>query len=496
MTGRDLVGRTSQDGGLIAAVSMVVIALGCVIAVALAPPLQPETWSFDPARVWPWWPGPPGTTLLLFIGALLALGVAAFVRRARSGVSQALLGGSAANAGSSVLWWMIEPEQLAQPTPSWLAFVAAGMLSLVLWSSLIHLILVFPTRDRHVESRPWLVPLLYVVPQLLLVGGAWATGGLAPASLAWLDAWPRIHAAIVSLLLVLGLLGIAVRFRSVSVARRKQVTGIALSVAFAVLAALSLVDLPIVIGGAPLVERGLIVLLSLPVPVFLALALWQDRSFRLDRLRRSKMALLHAREEERRRLRRDLHDGLGPTLAAIGLKVESAASWVGRDQAEAERLLDEVRRDLAAAMADTRRLVRGLRPPALAELGLAGAIRHLSKELFADASAAPAISVEAGVLPELPAAVELAAYRIVQESITNAVRHSNAGHCDVRLAVDGDSLRIEVEDDGTGLPPDRHAGVGTEAMRERAEELGGEFWLDGSSGGGTRVLVTLPLAPA
>jgi two-component system, NarL family, sensor kinase len=249
------------------------------------------------------------------------------------------------------------------------------------------------------------------------------------------------------------------------------------------------------IGGAPLVPRPAVVLLALPIPLFLAIALWQDRGFRLSRLRHSQMSLLHAREEERRRLRRDLHDGLGPTLAAIGLKVDTAVSWVRRDPDTAERLLDEVRRDLTATVADTRRLVRGLRPPALDELGLVGAIKALAEHFSAGETTATDISVTADGLPALPAAVEVAAYRIVQESLTNVVRHARASHCEVSLALDDGALRIEVADDGVGIEQTDRRGVGTEAMRERAEELGGEWSIDSEPEAGTRILVTLPLAP-
>ncbi len=98
-------------------------------------------------------------------------------------------------------------------------------------------------------------------------------------------------------------------------------------------------------------------------------------------------------------------------------------------------------------------------------------------------------------LPTLPAAVEVAAYRIVQESLTNAVRHANAEHLDVHVGVDHGTLRIEVADDGIGYDTDSRAGVGTEAMRERVEELGGDYWVTSAPDAGTRILVTLPLAP-
>ncbi len=483
-----------RDVGVFAAIGIALVAAIIALAAGLYVQPRPADWDFDPKQVWPWWPGPPSQTLVVLVGALFALGFAAFMRRPRSGVGQALLVGAAGNAASVALWLIIVPE-LASRSTSWLAFIAAGFLSLVLWSSLVHLVFVFPTRDRSLGGGRWPIAAIYVLPALLLATGAVAIGAMDPTSLDWVHAWGRVHAAIVSLMLVVVIVGIAVRFRGVSHIRRRQVAGIALTVTATAVASLVLIDLPVLIVGAPLMPREVVVLLALPVPIFLAVALWQDRNFRFDRLRRSQMALLHAREEERLRLRRDLHDGLGPSLAAIGLKVDAAASWVARDPAIAEGLLKEVRRDLNATVAETRKLVRGLRPPALDELGLANAIRRTADD-FSATDTQPAITVTADGLPTLPAAVEVAAYRIVQESLTNAVRHAHAAHLDVSVAVDRGALRIEVADDGTGYDTEsRGGGVGTESMRERVEELGGDYWITSAPESGTRVLVTLPLSP-
>jgi signal transduction histidine kinase len=181
-------------------------------------------------------------------------------------------------------------------------------------------------------------------------------------------------------------------------------------------------------------------------------------------------------------------------LAAIGLKVDAAASWVERDPEAAERLLAEIRGDLNGALAETRQLVRGLRPPALDELGLAGALSRAAKEL-SPGETRPTITVAADGLPSLPAAVEVAAYRIVHESLTNAVRHASAANIEVQLVVDDGALRIDVTDDGIGYDTEIRRGVGTEAMRERVEELGGDCWVTSRPDAGTRVLLTLPLSP-
>ena len=215
-----------------------------------------------------------------------------------------------------------------------------------------------------------------------------------------------------------------------------------------------------------------------------------------DDLVRSRERLVLAREEERRRLRRDLHDGLGPTLAAIGMRAEASAATLDDDPAAARALLAELSAEVGVALADVRRLVDGLRPPAIDEVGLVAAIDQQARRLEGgpgDASVRISVAGAPSPLPELPAAVEVAAYRIAVEAVTNAVRHADARTCRVRIAA-GRMLEIEVADDGTGDPAWFVAGTGMESMSARAEELGGELRVEPQAGGGTRVLARLPLA--
>ncbi|MFC7361411.1 sensor histidine kinase [Nocardioides astragali] len=212
-------------------------------------------------------------------------------------------------------------------------------------------------------------------------------------------------------------------------------------------------------------------------------------------LQQSRQRLVAAREEERRRLRRDLHDGLGPSLATLAMRLESATDLIHADPARAAelvaRLSDQAREDIG----EVRRLVEGLRPPALDQLGLVSALRHRAAEHNEGAAAVRVPwTVEADDdLEPLPAAVEVAAYRIVVEAVTNVQRHSQADGCLVRLTREDGELRIEIADTGTGLAPERPAGVGLSSMRERAEELGGSFETVPRPGGGTVVDVRLPL---
>jgi signal transduction histidine kinase len=206
-------------------------------------------------------------------------------------------------------------------------------------------------------------------------------------------------------------------------------------------------------------------------------------------LQQARERLVSAREEERRRLRRDLHDGLGPQLSSQMLLLTSAQMLLRQDPDEAEAILGSAMTQAQEAIADIRRLVYALRPPALDDLGLVAAIaeqleqKRASGILFSLRAPQP--------LTPLPAAVEVACYRIVQEALTNVVRHASARTCIVRLACEK-RLTIEVIDDGQGLPPAYRSGVGLTSMRERAEELGGSFLIEPGAKGGTRVYADLP----
>jgi signal transduction histidine kinase len=209
-------------------------------------------------------------------------------------------------------------------------------------------------------------------------------------------------------------------------------------------------------------------------------------------LQQAREQLVTTREEERRRLRRDLHDGLGPTLAGMVMQLDAASNVLPRDPGAVEPVLGVLRAAAQDAIADIRRLVYELRPPALDELGLVGAIREWTDRFSSPDEAGLQLSLDAPTLPPLPAAVEVAALRIVQEAITNVVRHSHARVCSVRLAAAA-ALEVEVDDDGRGLAADRRAGVGLTSMSERAAELGGTCTITSPAGGGTCVRATLPL---
>ena len=232
-------------------------------------------------------------------------------------------------------------------------------------------------------------------------------------------------------------------------------------------------------------------------------------------LRESRERIVVAREEERRRLRHDLHDGVGPQLAGLALQLDALGRRLA-DQPEQAARVAQLRERLADTVVEVRRVVDGLRPPALDDVGLVEAVREQVSAYVAVGAgsvgtgggvgspgadpaggpgtdaAGPLVTVTAGPLPPLPAATEVAAYRIVTESVANAVRHGAPSRCSVTFSAEGGALVVTVTDDGTGIASDAPAGVGLASMAERAAELGGTL-TTATGVDGTTVTARLPL---
>lgn len=214
------------------------------------------------------------------------------------------------------------------------------------------------------------------------------------------------------------------------------------------------------------------------------------RSARLaEDLQESREQLVLAREEDRRRIRRDLHDGLGPVLGGVAMRLDAAGNALDRDPETTRRLVAQSRQDITDALADVRRLVHGLRPPALDDLGLLAALDQQAERL---STSSLAVTVAAEEVPALSAAVEVAAYRIASEALANTARHAGARRAAVRLVGGDHALLVEVADDGAGIAPEVVAGVGLRSIRERAEELGGRTEITCPATGGTLVRAWLP----
>ncbi|RVX46622.1 signal transduction histidine kinase [Nonomuraea polychroma] len=211
-------------------------------------------------------------------------------------------------------------------------------------------------------------------------------------------------------------------------------------------------------------------------------------------LDRSRRALVTARAEERRRLRRDLHDQLGPSLSAVHLQLETLRDMVATDPAGAGALADRCATWLAGAVGDVRRIVDGLGPSALDDLGLAEALRAQTAG-FSRPGLAVRLRLPEEGLPPLPAATEAAVLRIVGEALANTARHARASGCDVEVELAPDALHFSVRDDGvgvTGTGAGWRVGVGLESMAEAAAQLDGKCEILAAAGGGTEVRVRLP----
>lgn len=228
-------------------------------------------------------------------------------------------------------------------------------------------------------------------------------------------------------------------------------------------------------------------------------------------LQESREKLVLAREEERLYIRNNLHDDLAPKLAALALNAATAQIYVEKQPKVAIEMLGDLRKVIRSTVEEIRTLVHDLRPPTLDELGLIGAIQEritlLSKPavMLAGEKGAEVLDIQLyapGPLPVLPAAVEVAVYRIATEALVNVVKHTNATSCTVRLELsETGQLQVEIRDNGADFAPlpvhpvaEGKSGIGLVSMRERAAELGGHCNIDRPAGGGTRVLAVIPLS--
>jgi signal transduction histidine kinase len=439
----------------------------------------------------------PGLALLVFTIAQLAVAVLAWLRRPEEGWRRGFLVGSVGNLASAVGWELgLQPTDLVRGEPTLLLFTTTGSLHLLFWSSVVHVIGSFPARGDLFARRPWLVAAVYGLPQLALPAGVGLARLTTSTTLVWIDRWATVLAAVVLVMLLLTIAATVGAYRRWPLDQRRDVRPLAIAIVVVALGVLSLTVLPALLGGRPLASRAAVAVLGLPAVAALIVAVARNRLFEVALLDASRRQLVIAREEERRRIRRDLHDGLGPMLAAMTLKLDLTRDQVRADPSTAESMLDGLKADTKTAVAEIRRLVRELRPPALDELGLVEAIRQRADEFAApngsDGAGRLSIAVESPrPLPALNAAVEVAAYRIAVEAMTNVVRHARASHCVVRLTATRE-LEVEVLDDGIGVDPSLPAGVGLSSMRERTAELGGSCSIDRLDDGWTRVVARFP----
>jgi signal transduction histidine kinase len=246
-------------------------------------------------------------------------------------------------------------------------------------------------------------------------------------------------------------------------------------------------------AGEPFGERDLRLLGDVATQAAVA-----AQSLRLtDALARSRARAVTAAEDERQRIRRDLHDGLGPALTAISLQLSAALDHA--PPGDVVSSIEQATRAATTAKAEVRRIIEGMTPAQLDRLGVMAAVRALGDQLNADPAAGtpghPMVSVDGpATLDAVAPEVEVSAYRIAAEAMLNAHRHSGGCCCKVVANVVAGELRLQVDDDGVGLARDEHRsdGVGLASMRARVDALGGRIEIGPGRNGGTSVAVILP----
>ncbi len=215
-------------------------------------------------------------------------------------------------------------------------------------------------------------------------------------------------------------------------------------------------------------------------------------------LQQSRERIVIAREEERRRLRRDLHDGLGAHLAGLIMQTGSLRSTMHRDLAAADTEIDQFRIELRQAIQDVRRLVAGLRPPSLDELGLIGAMQERLQRFDTGGIDAAELGMRVtfrppASLPPLSAAAEVALFRIAEEAMTNVVKHAQATETIVSLRITDGTIELRIHDNGIGMTAVSSDGIGLGSMQNRAEELGGTVTITNNAPeSGTTVTAHIP----
>ena len=404
-----------------------------------------------------------------------------------------LAGGTAWGLGECALALAVHGQVVVPgsvPGADWLGVLGSALRGFGWLVLVVAVPLCFPDGRSAWVTWSWPPPALWVAIGLFCTGAVLAPSPLdarldatdSPTGLA--DPWTWVADVLAlaglglsAVLLVVAVAGLVHRWRTADDLERHHLH------LYAWACACPLVLLPVV--ALPWAAPWMFALVSVPVPIVVAVAVFQLRA------REGRERLVRAREEERRRLRRDLHDGLGPTLAALTLRVDTLRNRREEAGLDLDAELLGLRAGIQGAVGDVRRVVEGLRPPALDELGVTGALEQLAVGLALDEGLS--VDVRAQDLPAFPAAVEVALYRVAQEALTNVVKHACASRAQVDVSVSGDEVRLAITDNGAGGAASRAGGLGMSTMRERAEEVGGWLRVSTRPDQGTTVVMALPL---
>jgi len=372
----------------------------------------------------------------------------------------------------------------AAPGNQWSVWVASWLVVVEL-PALTAIVQVFPTGRPLVGWRPYLV--LSVAVGILGVVAA-AIERLPGIDTGWGDAAGFASVPLLAFTAIGGVVPLAVRVRRTAAGERRAVAWL-----LAITGAGVVVPAMVVSGG----QSGEVAaqLFMVPYLVFISVAVLRYRVWGLTpMMQRSMQQIVRATDAERRRIRAELHDGVGAGLTAVRLKVDAAHQLVGQRPERAAEMLDSASADIGSVLEDVRRLIEGLRPAVLDRMDLGAALRQRADELSSHSPGLSVTVVDEALLDQLSPGVEVSVYRLVTEAMTNVVRHADATHCEVLVSARRDGIVIEVCDDGTGSTEHRSDGVGLSSMAARASEAGGYVIAGERPHRGFRVQAVIPRA--
>lgn len=370
------------------------------------------------------------------------------------------------------------------PDDRWAVWVASWLIVVEL-PALTAMVQLFPTGRALVRWRPYLVAsvVLGLLGVVAVAVEAFPAGDDAIADVAGLLAVPLLAFTAIG-----GVVPIAVRYRRTTGGERRPVAWL-----LVILGAGVVVPAMVAAGG----QSGVVAaqLFTVGQLVFISVAVLRYRVWGLaPMMRRSLQRVISATDEERRRIRAELHDGVGAELTAVRLKVDAACQLLDQRPQRAAEILDSASADIGSVLDEVRRLVDGLRPAALDRMSLGAALRLRADELSAHSPGLSITVVEAEELVHLVPGADVAVYRLVAEAMNNVVRHAAATHCEVRVSVRRDEIVIDVSDDGSGPIAERGDGVGLSSMAARAAEVGGYLVAGAHPERGYRVQAVMPRA--
>ena len=370
------------------------------------------------------------------------------------------------------------------PDDQWAVWVASWLIVVELPAQTA-MVQLFPTGRALVRWRPYLV----VSVALGLLGvAAVAVEAIPEIDEAIADVAGLVAVPLLAFTAIGGVVPLAVRYRRTTGGERQAVTWLL------VILGAGLVVPAMVAAGGSLGEVAA-QMFTVGQLMFMTVAVLRYRVWGLaPMMQRSLQRVISATDAERRRMRAELHDGVGAELTAVRLKVDAAFQLLDQRPQRAAEILDSASADIGSVLDEVRRLVDGLRPAVLDRMTLGAALRQRADELSAHSPGLSITVFEADELVHLVPGADVAVYRLVTEAMNNVVRHAAATHCEVRVSVRGDEIVIDVSDDGSGPITERSDGVGLSSMAARAAEVGGYLVAGADPERGYRVQAVIPKA--